>query len=249
MSLLFDETDDHVAIADHAALALPDADWTIAGWMKPDSLAGTASQFILSWNHFNYLPSLNWWFREASHPSEPGKIKFRIKDDADQLEVMSPTAVITTTAWHHLCLVRAGDTFTQYVNAAAAGAATTSIIDAVDPSVAWLFGAVFGFDADSYLGGRLAEWAKWDRALSADERAALAAGLAPAFFPHGLSWHIPMCGDAVEQVAGLTTTIQGAVAAEHPPRIILPPPPRSMRGAPLHVHPAHVFRSPVVAGA
>ncbi|MBN2024955.1 MAG: LamG domain-containing protein [Pirellulales bacterium] len=217
MALSFNEIDQYLSIADNAALTLPDADWTLAGWMKPDSLAGAASQFVLSWNHFNYLPSLNWWFREASYPGEAGKIKFRLKDTAEQLEVMSPTAVITTTDWHHLCLVRSSYTFTQYVDGVAAGQGVLSKMDDINPSVPWLFGAVSEFDPNSYFGGRLAEWAKWNRALSADERAALAAGAASSFFPLGLVWRMPMKTDSRETLAGLTVTDASGGLAGHPP--------------------------------
>ncbi|MBN2024063.1 MAG: LamG domain-containing protein [Pirellulales bacterium] len=226
MAVSFNEIDQYLSIADSAAMTLPDADWTLAGWMKPDSLAGTGSQFVVSWNHFNYLPSLNWWFREASHPSEAGKIKFRLKDTADQIEVYSPTAVITTMDWYHLCLVRSSYTFTQYVNGVAAGYGVLGKMDDINPSVPWLFGAVTEFDPDSYFGGRLAEWAKWDRALGADERAALAAGLAPIWYPTGLAWWLPLYTSHEEKIVPLSVTDSSGGPAAHPPQIKYPPPNR-----------------------
>ena len=65
----------------------------------------------------------------------------------------------------------------------------------------------------------MAEWAKWDRALSTGEMAALVAGAAPGNIPGGLAWHLPML-DYQERVAGLTVTNHGSTLVGHPPGIV-----------------------------
>jgi hypothetical protein len=68
----------------------------------------------------------------------------------------------------------------------------------------------------------MAEWAKWDRALIDTERAALALGFSPLFFPRELKWYLPMVRPYVELKEGLTVTNDGSTIGAHPP-IIYPP--------------------------
>ena len=63
----------------------------------------------------------------------------------------------------------------------------------------------------------MAEWAKWDRVLSAAEIAVLAKGVTPDCLPAGLAWYVPMRKDPVELVRGILVKLIGAIPVDHPP--------------------------------
>jgi hypothetical protein len=74
--------------------------------------------------------------------------------------------------------------------------------------------------ADRALDGRLAEFARWSRILSAGEVAALAKGFTPAHFLRGLTCYVPMVRSPMDVRAG-GGTLTGTVVHTHP-RVILP---------------------------
>jgi hypothetical protein len=73
--------------------------------------------------------------------------------------------------------------------------------------------------------GRIAEFALWNRVLSASEVAVLADGFSPQFVPNGLSFYTPLIGRQSPEVNkyGASGTVTGATAIAHP-RIIYPAP-------------------------
>ena len=66
MAWHFDETNDLVTVTDHTALTLPDADWTIAGWLKLTDNVGSAYQYVMHWGTFGSSPTMRLFFTEAS---------------------------------------------------------------------------------------------------------------------------------------------------------------------------------------
>jgi|GEM_PF-3679066 len=83
----------------------------------------------------------------------------------------------------------------------------------------WLGGRSDG-EAGRFYAGDLAEWAKWDRALSTIEIAALAVGYSPSFFSQDLKWHLPMDDGLCRQTCNeLAVSNYGATSSDHP-RII-----------------------------
>jgi hypothetical protein len=65
----------------------------------------------------------------------------------------------------------------------------------------------------------MAEWAKWDRALTSDEIDALAKGFAPEFFKDSLAWYVPMIREYDERMVPLTVTNNSSTVTDHPPII------------------------------
>ena len=87
---------------------------------------------------------------------------------------------------------------------------------------------IIGNRADGVRGwnGRLAEFAHWDRVLTADEIAALAKGASPAFFPSGSVFYYPLLGrysPEADRSIGVNYpgTLTGTAYQDHP-RIIYP---------------------------
>lgn len=74
-----------------------------------------------------------------------------------------------------------------------------------------------------------AEFAIWNRVLSAGEIAALAKGYSPRFFPSGLVFYVPMLGTTNEPslMTGTTATVTGTTETDHP-RIIYPSRPQAI---------------------
>jgi hypothetical protein len=70
--------------------------------------------------------------------------------------------------------------------------------------------------ATAYFPGRIAEWAKWDRVLSAAEIAVLVKGLTPDWFANSLAWYLPMRKEPVELVRGIPVKLIGAIPVDHP---------------------------------
>jgi len=209
MAWSFAGDNDVVELTDHAALRLPDGNWTIAGWVKLD--AGATNQNVLSWGAMWATPNLQWYFQADN------TLKVASKDN-DGTEVLFAGVGTpgTSTVWQHLILQRSGNTVTQYVNNVADGAETDVLYDDVNVAANWRFGSRTG--GDRWLGGDLAEWAKWDRALNASERAGLAKGFSPLFYP-GWKWYVPMIRAYQESIVPLTVTNDGSVVAPHPPII------------------------------
>ncbi len=227
MAWHFDETNDEVQITDHAALTLPDADWTIAGWLKLDDNVGNIFQYFLSWGTTSAQPNINWFFPETDAGLDNDQLKLVMLDsDGDGFPagaIVGASSPGLRTDWMHLAVVRTGaGVITQYIDGAADGTATDATFDAVNRAGNFHFGCRSDFSATRYFGGDLAEWAKWDRALSADELLGLAAGFTPDHYPTP-AWHVPMWGNQYHELrVPLTVTNDGSTAIDHPGGLIYP---------------------------
>lgn len=224
MAWLFDDSNtDDVQISDNAALTFPDADWTIAGWIKLTSNTGSFYQYFCSWNAFNAVNSFQWYFGEASSP-EANKLLFLHEDaGADQVLNEGSGTPGTRTDWMHLAMTRSGSTVEHYVDAVSEGSDVNASFDAIDWTGAFYLGSRATSPTARYLDGAMAEWAKWDRALSTPEIAALANGMRPWRFGESLKWYLPMkvggTGGDYEDwgPSRLTVTNNGSLHADHPP--------------------------------
>lgn len=215
MAWRFNRVDSKVQLVDHAALTLPDGDWTIAGWLKLDAHDSTKHQYFLSWGAYAAQPSLNWWFVHTTNQLQ----LYSIDDDGTALDgVVSASTPGTSTIWQHLLLQRLGNTVTQYIDGVADGADLDAAYDGVNVGSNLYFGGRSVDPADRWLGGEMAEWAKWDRALDAAERGGLVKGYSPLCYP-GRKWCVTMVREYQELIVPLTVTNTGSTVARHPPTI------------------------------
>ncbi|KKL85132.1 hypothetical protein LCGC14_1957770 [marine sediment metagenome] len=216
MAWSFDESNDDVQITDDPVLTLPDGNWAIAGWVKLDNNTGSLFQYFFSWGGASASPSINLLFNEAS-AANPNELRFLIADSGgDQANGTSTGTPGTSTAWQHIIVQRSGNTFTQYVDGSADGSTINADVNNINLTSALYLGARSDEDNDRRFGGDMAEWAKWDRALVADERAALVLGFSPLFFQRDLKWYLPMVRPYVELKEGLTVTNDGSTIGAHP---------------------------------
>lgn len=78
---------------------------------------------------------------------------------------------------------------------------------------------------DLTTNGRIAEFAKWNRVLSASEAAMLGAGFSPVTILRGLVFYAPLIGvlsPEIDIVGGTTGTVSGGTGTASHPRIIYP---------------------------
>ena len=220
-AFLFDEVNDYITLADNPALTLPDGDWTIAFWMKVPDLTGSGAQQIMNWGGDGAAPSMQIYIGEASS-GIPGRMSMHLKDsDGDVLNVDTATGVITTGTWLHIVWARTSNTLKCYVDNVEKGSATNALYDDTNVADSLYIGVRANLEAASHYGGELAELAKWNKFLSAAERAALANGYAPSVFPESLAWYMPMIREYQEIMVPLTVTNNGTTVTEHP-RMLYP---------------------------
>lgn len=227
MSWYFDEVDNYVTLADHSALTFPNGDWTVAGWIKLPSNAGTTFKYFLSWGTALAASSWHLYIGEASCSTSVliNKLHFigqtASVDYANGANNPSTANVGAATTWQHVVIrfTQSTKTLQYFVNGSADASwvvsGSTGVIDRPD---ALYFGSRAVSPTDRYFLGRLAEFAKWDVALSAGDITNLAGGYAPSLVPTGLMWYTPMINDFSESVNGITVTAFNGAAtdADHP---------------------------------
>ena len=217
MAWQFDGQDDYAALADAPALTFPEGPWTLGGALLQIDNAGSGTQFLCSWGNLLETSSFNWWINEIDS-SYSRQLSFRHvdDDDMDTVQVNSGTKTLSCGVWHHVLLRRSGNVFTQYLDGVAAGSTTRNGFYTINRSDTLFFGSRADLNATRFFPGIMAEWAKWDRALSAGEIAALAAGKTPDWFAKNLAWYVSMRDKPVEFVRRIPVKVIGVKAVNHP---------------------------------
>lgn len=215
-------TSQYVTLADSSLANLPDGDWAISCWIKITSNAGTDSQMIYEiWA--GGTPYLDTFIYEDSYATtgNRGDMKLDTSDnDGTAFNFISTgTAPFTSnTSWTNIIFQRssgASGVVTQYVNNSANGTTTNGSYDAVTST-----GRVTAFftltdNSGNFLNGALANCAKWDRALSADERATLQKYV-PECVINEVKWNVPMLRNYQETANGLTVTNASTTIVDSP---------------------------------
>jgi hypothetical protein len=219
MAWRFDGVNDHAYLADAPALTLG-SNWTVGGWFQILSNAGTTGQYLVNWGAVTAYPSFDALVYKASSVTTPNKLRGRFFDSEEfgnsPATLLSSTSVGVSAAWQHVLWHRNGGEFTQYINGVANGSSSPGEIGEINCSASMFFGTRSDFAATLRFFGQMAEWAKWDRALSAAEIAVLAAGATPDWFANGLAWYLPMRKEPVELVRGIPVKLIGATPVDHP---------------------------------
>ncbi len=210
---LFDGVDDYVTVADNAALSIPAGDWTVGGWVKLTSNTTSTNQIILEWGNAPTF-SQDITLEITNNAGTTDEITGYYDDGTSgNVSITSTSSPFTSnTNWTHVLFINSGTSFNVYINGASV-ASTTSSRGGIDVTPALRLG-VSG-STDRFLNGSLAEWAKWDRALSADEIAGLAKGFSSNCYP-GFKWLVPMVRNYQELKENLTVTNTGSTVSDHP---------------------------------
>ena len=216
MAHLF-ESDDWLKLADNSALTLPGGNWSLGGWIKVNSNdIGNNYQRVFEWGVYGASPSCTLYlYGEGAAQADKGLFRVKDSDGDGDWEYTDGTTFGATRDWQHFLVVRNGTIFTVYLDNVSHGTGDATNMDAVDVAVkSWTFGNRIYNDFD------LAEWAKWDSALSSDEIAALLSGVRPVDVGQRPAWYLPMCGGLYEEVAGIALTNTGITESEHPPHVL-----------------------------
>ena len=227
MAYLFDEVNDDIVFAGNASLKLSSGEWAIAGWVKLTDNIGTVTQYIMSSAVAGTNPAFNWFIVEASNSvtGDRNELTFRLEDDSthDTANVTSTgQPFLSNTSWTHILIQRVSNTITQYINGSADGAITISPFSSVTMDGGLYFASRADENADRFLGGNLAEFAKWDRSLNTAEITALKNGYSPMFFLKSLIWYIPLVRTLQDVRNGLTIVTHDSPTISNHPRIIRP---------------------------
>ena len=225
MARHFDGTSDHIEIADHAALTWP-ADVSIGGWIRVDSGDTSATiHGLMTWGGYAATPSFTAWCFGPNHASA-NKILFQTKDDDGNLSQITSNSVIGSPGtWHHVALtIEDSPTWNRlyrlYIDGVEDSVADFKDFSGANVAAVWKIGDTQGGPVTGHFYGDMAEWAKWDSALSTEQITALANGVRPPEVGTRPAWYMPMLAGLEEEIAGLAATNNGTTIAEHPPKIV-----------------------------
>lgn len=212
-----------ITLADHAALTFPDDDWAIGGLVKFSTRTGSTDGFLFLWGS-GYTNQFFARVGYASHAGFPDDVNLAFLDtDGTNLSLTTGSNEFqSNTSWTHILLERTSTTISVYKNGTLTGTVSNAGIDALDAGASFRFGNN-NYNTGDFLGD-MAEWAKWDRALTTAEKAMLCDPTklhAPTFFPNSLKWYVPMINKYQELVQGIAVTNNGTTVSAHP-RIIYP---------------------------
>lgn len=219
---LFDGTNDYVSLSLNSVFQLPDSDWSIYGRFKLSTNSVNPSFANIKLLDIDNGTGNSEYAIEITHVSgTTDEVQFFADDNQiDTVIITSTSSPLTSdTNWHHILAIRSGNTFTLYLDGSQVATATNVNIDASsDMTDPLLFGSESPSGIDRWFPGELAEWAKWDRALNADEIAGLSKGFSPNCYP-GTKMYAPMIRNYTEVANGLAVTNSGSIISDHP-RII-----------------------------
>lgn len=214
MGWQFDGVNDYVTVADNSGLTLPDADWTIAFWMKPD-LTGSSLKPVVQWGATAASPYWRILYSQASY-ALPSGLLFSVKDSGGDEATNNSASLLTDDTWTHISLERSGSTFTLYVDGSPAFSDTDATVDGVDVSAVLYLGSDNG--SSNFFAGTMAEFAIWTD-VNSSRRTALANKSAYAgLYPTNRTQYITMKDGYTEEDQGATVTNNGSTesATDHP---------------------------------
>lgn len=219
MARNFNGTSDYVSVADHAALATLSYS-AFSFWIRCDTMADLDRHNIMNWGVFGANPNIYCAIYGDNH-ANAGGIRFYYKSSLGVAAAIDFNDKITDSNWHHVAV--------SYVSSITTSGWLDGVLQTdpgaslhlrnMDVSGSWYFGS--GSGDNKFFAGDIAEFAKFDAALSTEQIAALAAGVRPTEIGTRPSWYWPGLLGLDEEIAGLTMTNSGTTAAEHPPKIIM----------------------------
>jgi hypothetical protein len=152
------------------------ADWTVAGWVKRANPADQDIVFHLGSNLGNSngtTPTADFTLGFNAGSANTLSLKNYNSDSLTTTPDVDITTTVSVAEWHHLAIVRAGDTLTLYVDGVSSGSDNSFRLDfnASTANVA-KFGAATGASAGTtprYYNGSMADLAIFNAALPATD--------------------------------------------------------------------------------
>lgn len=217
-----DGSTQYIESADAAVFDLPDGNWSIMWWFKPDTNAGSGDHYLITGGGWTggSDPGIHIKLVGGSAGSNPNKLHVSIIGNTGAQYPISSTTPGTSTDWMWAAVYRTGEVYKLVIDGTEVYSGTNSAVNGVATAGIWSFGAYT--DGTLFFDGSLAEIAKCDSALTADQIARLSGTGAYAGSPEApnsagvgltLQWYMD-CYDAVDcQVGSLSLTNHGSVTA------------------------------------
>jgi len=191
---------------------------SVAFWYYPDVTTPSVDNWLLRGGYSSGV----YHFLLDTVLNQSGQLRFRIGYNTASLVHTTISDSYTSGRWNHVLVTWDG---TQNASG------VTIYVDGTSVSSSYLFDGI-GTQYDSLwywdlshntvtvgLEGKLAEGGVWARVLGAGERASLAAGYSPLFFPKDLVFAPPLVREAVDPISGRigSAGVTPPTAFAHPP--------------------------------
>ena len=155
--LLFDGTDDKIAISDNNYFTLP-GDFTISAWIKTTAAGGT----ILG--SYTNTGDIYWQFENSGgHP----QLLYKVTQGGATQSILGTGKLIDDGAWHHVAGIRDGSTLYTYVDGVLDNTATGKLTTSINPVNPTNIGN--STTPANYFTGTIDEVKLYHYALTADE--------------------------------------------------------------------------------
>ena len=214
----------YIALTDHEALSFGtdddnDGPFAFSFWIRYIASTVGGSQFVCGWGAWSATPSFNIITYDSAGPY-PGRLQIGIEGGNGSNCALMTDTTMSDGAWHHVALVFDGTTLRAYVDGVLEPTtATQATLDRVDVAEPFYLG-VRSLLYSHLKTVHMAEWAKWDVALSTEQITALANGVRPTEIGTRPAWYLPMLAGLEEEIAALVATNNGTTISEHPPKIV-----------------------------
>lgn len=168
---------DYLQIINDARLRWTQADHCYGVWVRRDGNSNLGNSGpVFAWNTAGAAHQL--WVRNSTAPSDANKIRYLIRDSIPNEASLTSTQSIVNDTWTHILVQKSGNTQEMYINGVLETSADASAVNEVDPGVnPLLFSFITG--AGDRFNGQLAEFFKFDRALTSTEITDIAGGMRP----------------------------------------------------------------------
>lgn len=200
-----------------------DVPLTIAGWMRTASTATT--QVACAVGHRSGSSGA----RYQLYFTSGGRIGAYCQNGGGtQTATITDSSGVNYSAntWYHGAAVFSSTTSRTVYRDGANSATDTNTVTVGTVTTTTLGARYDGVGFGIYLNGRLAEFAIWNVALSADEIYSLSRGISPHMVrPEALVWHPELYGNSSpepDSVGGYHMTVTGATKAAHDIRMVYP---------------------------
>lgn len=222
MARNFNGSTDYATISDDAALSLPSGDWSISIKVRLTNNDGTSTHYPFSYGPAFSANSINFWFWQASHSTKPNQAGLKVIDgtpDTLQIESGSDTPG-TRRDWMTFFFIKSGTSMDLYEENTSIATGDATSIGEINPSSGDL-NLGRRQDNSRFIGADLADFAKWDRALTSGERQSIADGAHITRFPESLIANLPLYGNGSQEpdLSGNlhNATLSGTSFATHAP--------------------------------
>ena len=169
-ALSFDEVNDTVTIPDFAY----GSEFSLSFRFKIDDNSGSLFQYVYSHGDINATNSINVWFNEASHGTDPNVLRTVIRDGGDSLDNLALQIDISSLVgdgqWHtYTATADSSAGLAVYIDGTPIVSDGAHGTGAVNPAGSAYLAARQDLEPDRFFGGFLDTVQVYNRALSASE--------------------------------------------------------------------------------